>query len=202
MDDDGSIFLPDAGYVIKGHSAALAHVLTIAAGIQTHGTDGKAGSSAWRWSNDATGPAQQFIKSRGAAVATNTIVQNNDILGQISVRGADGTGYIQAATITFRCDGTPGTNDMPGNIIFATTPDGATASTERSRITNAGYHGFATNAPAHIVDVNDDSIRIRTSQTPASASATGSQGEIAWDSDYIYVCTATNTWKRAALSTW
>ena len=38
--------------------------------------------------------------------------------------------------------------------------------------------------------------------TPASASATGTAGEIAWDASYLYVCTATNTWKRAALSTW
>ena len=38
--------------------------------------------------------------------------------------------------------------------------------------------------------------------TPASASATGIAGEIAWDANYLYVCTAANTWKRAALSTW
>jgi hypothetical protein len=38
--------------------------------------------------------------------------------------------------------------------------------------------------------------------TPASASANGTAGRIAWDDDYIYVCTATNTWKRAALETW
>jgi hypothetical protein len=40
------------------------------------------------------------------------------------------------------------------------------------------------------------------SSPPASASATGSAGTITWDSSYIYVCTATNTWKRAAISTW
>lgn len=38
--------------------------------------------------------------------------------------------------------------------------------------------------------------------TPASASADGTAGQITWDDDYIYVCTATNTWKRAALETW
>ena len=38
--------------------------------------------------------------------------------------------------------------------------------------------------------------------TPASATATGSAGEIQWDSNYIYVCVATNTWKRVAISTW
>lgn len=38
--------------------------------------------------------------------------------------------------------------------------------------------------------------------TPASASATGTAGSIKWDANYVYVCTATNTWKRAALSSW
>ncbi len=38
--------------------------------------------------------------------------------------------------------------------------------------------------------------------TPASASDAGTTGQITWDADYIYVCTATNTWKRAALTTW
>ena len=37
---------------------------------------------------------------------------------------------------------------------------------------------------------------------PSSASDTGTVGEIRFTADYIYVCTATNTWKRAALSTW
>ncbi len=37
---------------------------------------------------------------------------------------------------------------------------------------------------------------------PASSSATGTLGEIRFTSTYIYVCTATNTWVRAALATW
>lgn len=40
------------------------------------------------------------------------------------------------------------------------------------------------------------------SSTPASASATGTTGQITWDANYIYVCTATNTWKRVAIATW
>lgn len=35
--------------------------------------------------------------------------------------------------------------------------------------------------------------------TPAS-NATGTAGMISWDADYLYVCTATNTWKRVALT--
>ena len=37
---------------------------------------------------------------------------------------------------------------------------------------------------------------------PASSSDTGTTGEIRITASYIYICTATNTWVRAALSTW
>ena len=37
--------------------------------------------------------------------------------------------------------------------------------------------------------------------TPASSSATGTIGSIVWDASNIYICTSTNTWKKAALST-
>jgi len=37
---------------------------------------------------------------------------------------------------------------------------------------------------------------------PASATATGTAGDIRYDADYIYICVATDTWKRAAISTW
>jgi hypothetical protein len=35
---------------------------------------------------------------------------------------------------------------------------------------------------------------------PATSTSTGVVGDVRMDSDYIYVCTATNTWKRIALS--
>ena len=38
--------------------------------------------------------------------------------------------------------------------------------------------------------------------TPASSSAACTAGQVAVDANYIYVCTATNTWKRAPVSTW
>lgn len=56
--------------------------------------------------------------------------------------------------------------------------------------------------PSQLLDVNEDSIRVRTAKTPASATATGNAGQIAWDANYIYVCTAVNTWKRSQLLTW
>lgn len=37
---------------------------------------------------------------------------------------------------------------------------------------------------------------------PANAAASGRAGTITWDANFIYVCVAPNTWKRAALITW
>ena len=77
-----------------------------------------------------------------------------------------------------------------------------TAGLERLRIDASGRVGIGTSAPSGLLDVADDKIRIRSPRTPASATASGGQGEIAWDANYVYVCVSTNAWRRAALSTW
>jgi hypothetical protein len=54
-----------------------------------------------------------------------------------------------------------------------------------------------------VIGVTDtDQLRVTTPSVPASATATGTAGDIAWDADYIYICTAIDTWKRVAISTW
>ncbi len=73
---------------------------------------------------------------------------------------------------------------------------------DRMHINSSGNLGLGTTAPTEKVDINSDKIRIRNSNTPSSASSTGAKGEICYDTNYVYVCVATNTWKRAALATW
>ena len=41
-----------------------------------------------------------------------------------------------------------------------------------------------------------------SNSVPANSTANGVAGTIRYDSSYVYICTANNTWKRAALSTW
>ena len=66
---------------------------------------------------------------------------------------------------------------------------------------NSVLIGTTTTGASKLV-VADSSIQINSSKTPASASDTGTQGQVCWDSSYVYVCTATNTWKRAAIASW
>lgn len=44
--------------------------------------------------------------------------------------------------------------------------------------------------------------RVLGNVAPATSSSNGSSGDIAWDSNYIYLCVATNTWKRTAIAPW
>jgi hypothetical protein len=37
---------------------------------------------------------------------------------------------------------------------------------------------------------------------PTSVASAGTAGQIAYDTNYVYVCTATNTWARAPLAAW
>jgi hypothetical protein len=37
---------------------------------------------------------------------------------------------------------------------------------------------------------------------PATAASSGTAGQIAKDSDYIYICVATDTWKRCVIGDW
>jgi len=86
----------------------------------------------------ANGPNFIFGKSRGASASSPTIVSDADVTGTISFTGYDGTAYLRTAQISSNVDGTPGTNDMPGRLVFFTTADGASSPTERMRIDSAG----------------------------------------------------------------
>jgi hypothetical protein len=66
----------------------------------------------------------------------------------------------------------------------------------------SGNVGIGTDSPTTGLDVNFNGIRIRTARTPAAASASGNVGDICWDTNYMYICISTNTWKRVAITTW
>ena len=69
----------------------------------------------------------------------DTTVSNGANLGVIRAYGNDNDGtYQEVAKIEFQADLNHGTNDKPGRLVFSTTSDGGSSTTERMRITSAG----------------------------------------------------------------
>ena len=90
--------------------------------------------------NSADAVAKNFLfeKSRNATDGAHTVVANDDVLGTIEWRGSDGDSFAPAAKIFARVDGSPGDGDMPTELVFATSADGAEAPTERLNILPSG----------------------------------------------------------------
>jgi hypothetical protein len=83
-------------------------------------------------------PLLDFQRSRGTTDESFTAVASGDQLGSIIFRGADGSQFVDAAFINCEVDGTPGANDMPGRLVFSTTPSSSASPTERARLSSTG----------------------------------------------------------------
>lgn len=66
--------------------------------------------------------------------------------------------------------------------------------------TNNSNPEASTSSHTWTITTKGDTLRIMTDRTPSGPNATGYKGEICWDDNYIYVCIANGSWKRAALS--
>jgi hypothetical protein len=119
------------------------------------------------------GPDIVLARSNTNTQGSHVAVTNNILLGRVNFSGSDGTQFINGACIAAAVDGTPGTNDMPGRLVFSTTADGASFPTERLRITSAGLVGIGTSAPSAAVHAE------RSGDLVLLLNRTASDGEVA-----------------------
>lgn len=139
-------------------------------------------------------PTQSYLRDLASQVATLVSNYSTSLAAAVAGRFSSGTAAVPG--VTFASDQDTGLFSPSANNIGITT-----GGTEAVRIAG-NLVGVGTTAPTAPVDIAGNGIRIRTARVPASATAAGNQGDIAWGSGFIYVCTATNTWRRAALSAW
>lgn len=135
---DSTPFAVDAaGTVFVGSTTATTTAVG-SAKVQILG--GTAPLSFYRTADSTTPINLEFAKARAAGA----ILASGDTIGRVYFSGSDGTAQIPAAYIDAAVDGTPGTNDMPGRLVFSTTADGASTVTERMRIDSAGRVGIGS----------------------------------------------------------
>jgi hypothetical protein len=169
-DGDNAITIADGGgvtfaqdtHVANGSGLVVGNTAQVAVGgvtpeMQVLGTaPADSAMTVGTFSADAASPLFYFVKSRNGTIGSNTIVQDNDRLGQIIWCADDGNDYTHdAARIFAEVDGTPGENDLPTALVFSTTADGAASVSERMRIDSAGKVGIGM-TPAYPFDTLGD----------------------------------------------
>lgn len=121
--------------------------------LQVAGLGGNGDIFSYRYNNNTGGPSLILAKSR-SETGSLLIAQSGDNLGQVLFQGADGSSFINGASIAAQVDGTPASGGMPGRIVFSTTPSASSTVTERMRIDSAGNVGIGTTSPSDRLTIN------------------------------------------------
>jgi hypothetical protein len=64
------------------------------------------------------------------------------------------------------------------------------------------YYEYSSTSMSRYIVLNGDTFRVMNQRTIVNSNDTGYQGEICYDSNYMYVCVSDNLWKRLALKVW
>ena len=134
--------------------------------------------------NSTPGSATGLTLDRARVFAGSPAsVQEDDVLSRLVFRGYDGTDYERAAEITAEVDDLPGSDNMPGRLIFRTTPNASNVPAERMRIDEFGRVGINQPFPGAQLDVDGtirssgsnngpyEGVNIRNNSTGIGASA-------------------------------
>ena len=137
--EDVRMRIASSGELLVNTTTVSPHIrLNQKLGVAYAGNFGGASLTNYGGTTAANKPLLDFNRSRGTSNASMTSVASGDGLGHIVFRGADGTNFVDSAAIRGDVDGTPGSSDMPGRLVFETTPDGSGTLIERLRIDSNG----------------------------------------------------------------
>lgn len=153
---------PDTTPLVIDASGRILQNITIAdatlANTQLHTSSSSAiplGLYGWRSGGTDSIAILGLYASNSGTIGTHGAMVSGRAAGTILFHGSDGTSFVQAGYIRCAIDGTPGTNDMPGRLVFATTADGESTPTERMRIDSSGRVAIGTTTPQQPLTVHN-----------------------------------------------
>lgn len=159
--------------------------------------------------NGASGISLNVADNTPNATATSFIKVDSGCTATIYGSHNTTANSLAAGTTNIYDDGASGTTTKTLSIV------GTSGTLSFTAASDGGDYNIGSNNGAQVLALfgsgggNSLSLRlldgkliVNTAQTPATAAASGEIGTIAWDTSYIYICTATNTWKRVAIATW
>lgn len=161
--------------------------------------------------NNALSITVQVIRGAASQTANLTEWQNSagSVVASMSAFGwLDAFLYVASGKVIYGQNGNITLTSHTGNGLFNLLRFGGATSASAAIKSNgaalsARLADDSANADFACRDITVRNLRMSApTLVPASASATGEEGQIAWDADYVYVCVSTNTWKRTPLSTW
>ena len=159
---------------------------------------------------DVNSYAQMVLQNiNGNSFASTDIVATSD-------NGSDEMHYINMgiASSTYAIDGFDVVSPNDGYLYVAGDSYlgpvvgnanlnlGSTTGSVRTWVGAGTLANVVTTVSESGLTVNRGTFVVSANSAPVAANSTGTAGTIAWDGDYVYVCVATDTWKRANLSTW
>ena len=147
VNDSERFRIDSSGRLLLGTSTARATGGSQNRYLQVEGTSYATAGLSLTCNSTSNAATFNFGRSRGTSVGSSTVVQDGDDLGFITWSAADGTDLVSyAAQIHAEIDGTPGSNDTPGALVFSTTADGNAGVSERLRVTSSGNVSLASSA--------------------------------------------------------
>lgn len=132
------------------------------------------------------------IRTTGIVTATGNITTAGNLFvvgtiqsnGNVTITNLNSSGNVTGANLR-----TTGSISATGALTAGSVTTG-----------NVTANGVVQAINANVINTLSVSGGIKQNQFTKLGSSAGQPGQIVWDTNYIYVCTATNVWKRVALT--
>jgi hypothetical protein len=122
-----------------------------------------------------------------AGYATESWVQSQGYGNSNVILPTDSVGYL--------------INDGDGNLSWSNADPGISSWSDIT-LDGGDFEGTNNFDNSDLSVTSTDLDNVTMVATPLTSNSPGETGQIAYDNDYVYICIATNTWKRSSLSSW